>query len=123
MHDIRNDFIRLAQQQVAQGHRSHQLSSAVQHIADIYSLTVHADFPDPGYGFVHSQIFLEIHIFHRHYASGGILRISEKVIDIPPCLRAGVCQDFLYYIGRHLFHKIGRIIRHQVIHDSRGIPF
>ena len=123
MHNVADHRIAGTDQQIAQGYRAHQFALGVQHIADIDGFAVHPDLPDPGNGLLHRHIFFQIHIFHRHNASGGILRILKQVVNISSCLGICIGKKLFHYIGRHFLQQIRSIIRHQVVDDACRILF
>ena len=119
MHDVTDDLVTVHEQQITQGHGSHQSSLRIQHIADIDGLTVEAYLTDPLDGLIHRQILLQVYIFDRHDTSGGIFRIAQQMIDISAHIGACVGQKLFDNVGRHLLQQIGRIVRHQVVDDVR----
>ena len=100
---------------IAERYRSDQPSLCIQHIADVDCLTVQPHLTDMLNRLIHRQIFLQGDILHRHDASGGILRVPEKVIDCLSGVGLRVCQYFIHNVRGHLFQKIHGIIRHQII--------
>jgi len=119
MHDVTDDLVTVHEQQITQGHGSHQSSLGIQHIADIDGLTVEAYLTDPLDGLIHRQILLQVYILDRHDASGGIFGITQQMIDVSAYLRACVGQKFFDNVGRHLFQQVSRIVCHQVVDDVR----
>ena len=117
VHDIFNELVRRTQQQTPQRHGADEFSPVIQHIADIDGLFVHTGPADAQDRLLHRQRLLQIHKLHRHDASGGILRVAQQQVDIPPCLRACVGQQLLHHVGRHFLHQVRRIIRHQAVDD------
>ena len=47
---------------------------------------------------------------------------TQQMVYVTPGFGAGVGQQFFHYGGRHLFHQIRRIIRHQIVHDVGSLP-
>ena len=119
MHDVTDDLVTVHEQQITQGHGSHQSSLGIQHIADIDGLTVKSHLADPLDGLIHRQILLQVYILDRHDASGGIFGITQQMIDVSAYLRACVGQKFFDNVGRHLFQQVSRIVCHQVVDDVR----
>ena len=122
VHDLPDDLIGLTQQQVAQSHRAQKFTLSVQHIADIDGLTVQSHRADSVNSPLHRQALLQIHILHRHDAACGVLRIAQQMVNIPTGLRAGVLQQALHHIGRHLLQQVHRIVGHQIVNDIGSLP-
>ena len=120
MHHLTDNSIRWRDQQITECYRSNQCTLGIQNITDIDGLTVHTYLSDPVNGILYCHIFLQIHILHSHDTASRIFRIAKKMIDISPRICTGICQKLLDYIGRHLFQKVCRIIRHQIINDVGG---
>ena len=122
MHDIRNNLVSLAEQQIAQSHRPHQLPPRVQHIADIAGLAVKPDGPDAFNRLIHREIPLQRNILYSHDTPRRVLRITQQLIDCPAGVRIGICKQALYHISRHLLQKVHGIVRHQIVDNAAGLP-
>jgi len=123
VHDCADAVVRLFQQQRPQRHGADQLSFGIKHIAGVDRLRIHAQLADALDGFIHIHVFFQIDELDRHHAAGGIIRILQQMVDVLAGIRAGVFQDFLDDIRRHLFQQIDRIIRLQIIDDDTGFLF
>ena len=84
---------------------------------DVDGLLVFPDSPDPGKGFLHAHVLLQIHKLGGHDASGRILRIVEILVDQSPGLRRGGAHDTLDHVGGKLLHHVDRVVHVQFLND------
>ena len=117
IHEFDNMSIRLVKQKVSKRYRSDQMTSQIKYITRIYCLFINARCPDPVYAFGNRKVFLQVNKLDSHKTSRRILGIPKQMIDISSCFRIGISKKLFDKPRRHLFHKIRRIISHQIIND------
>ena len=120
VHDLADDVCLLLEEKIADRDGADQQALLVKDIADIDGLGVESETLDPLDRILDGHGLDEVDVLDRHDASRGILRIAEEVVDVRAGIRAGVCQNFLYDVGRHLLEKVGRVVSHHVIDDVRS---
>ena len=107
----------LADKKISECYGTNKDTLIIEYVADVNCLFIKTNLSYAIDSLLDGHIFLEIHILHSHDGTCGILRISQKMIDIRTGLRACVCKYLFNNIGRHLFQKVCSIIGHQVIDD------
>ena len=118
IHHLADDRVGVCHDQVTQSHCTQQDALGIQNVTDIDRLCIKTDLPDSFNGIPYCHALLEIYILDRHNAAGRILRIAEQMVDVRARIGAGITQNLLDDIGRHLLEEIGRIIRHQIVDDA-----
>ena len=103
------------QQQILHRHKAKQLPF-LRNIAGVDRLLVDAGPPDALKRLRDGHFRPEGDILGCHDGTCGILRIPEDLIDLLAHIRACLRQNALHHIGRHLLHKIYRVIDIQFIH-------
>ena len=107
----------VGQKQILDRDNAFQLPMGGDDEADVDGLLVLADSPDPGKGFLHAHVLLQIHKLRGHDAAGRVLRVVEILVDQRPGLRRGGAHDTLDHIGRKLLHHVHRVVHVQFFDD------
>ena len=115
VHNIGNSgFITLDQQQVFQGKDAQQLP-VFRYITGINRLFVHSRPPDAGKRLVNRHIRAKRDILCRHNRACAVFGIAQDFVNFPAHLGICLSKNPLYYISRHLLHKVDRIINIQLV--------
>ena len=119
VHQVSDGFCGvLGQHQRPQRHHAHQLAAAVGHIAVVDGLLVKAVLADGLHGLRHRHVRAQLHQLGGHHAAGRVLRVLEQFVDHAAGGGVGLAQNALDHIGRHLLHKVGRIVHAQLVHHG-----
>ena len=115
VHDVGNPgLITFDQEQILQCQDSQKLP-VFRYITGIYRLFVDSRTPDAGQRFIDRHIRTKGDVLRRHDRAGAVFGIAQNFIDFPAHLRICLCQNPLYYIGRHLLYEVNSVVNIQLV--------